>query len=138
MRLTLTGVKELERVLDLSSKTATARLAGPMRLEGELIMTKAKRGTPVAPDGGTLRASGHVQEPKITRRNVSVTLGFGGAAADYALAVHEHPSRHSPPSWKGKTIHWNAAGTGPHFLSRPMKEAQKGLARRLAKSLDLF
>jgi hypothetical protein len=108
-------------------------MAGPLKLEAELIMTKAKKLTPV--DSGTLRASGHVKKPVITRKTAKVLLGFGGAASAYALAVHEHPSRSSPASWRGGV---SFTSGGPHFLSRPVKEARKGFGRRVARHLDLF
>lgn len=54
---------------------------------GEEVMTAAKELTPV--DTGALRASGHVQQPKIDGGKVSVTLGFGGPAVAYAEVVHE-------------------------------------------------
>ncbi len=107
-------------------------MVGPLNLEAELIMTEAKQNTPVAPDGGTLRASGHVQPPKITGSTVVFTLGFGGAASAYALAVHEHPSKHSPPSWAGG-VTWNVGG--PQFLKNAMNKAEAGLGRRVARNL---
>lgn len=38
---------------------------------------------------GALRGSGHVDLPVVSGNEVSVLLGFGGVAADYALNVHE-------------------------------------------------
>ncbi len=135
MKLTmkLGGFNELEAALKKSKLKAPFAIAGPLRLEAEEIMTKAKRNTPV--DLGTLRSSGHVRKPVFKGKTVSVTLGFGGAASAYALAVHEHPSRYSPPTWRGGV---SFTSGGPHFLSRPMKEARKGLGRRLARNMKLF
>ena len=50
-------------------------------------MTAAKERTPV--DLGTLRASGTVLPPKVSGTGVEVVAGFGGAASDYAVVVHE-------------------------------------------------
>lgn len=132
------GLDKLQKRLKESGDDAVRDLARGLKVEGELIMTASKRVTPVAPDGGTLRASGHVREPHIRGTRAEVVLGFGGGASEYALAVHEHPSRHSPPSWKGKVINWNAAGTGPKYLEKPVNDAAKGFGRRVAKHLDLF
>ena len=134
----LEGMKKLLARIQKADEKSVRQMEGALNLEAERIMTKAKRRTPVAPHGGTLRSSGHVKEPVRKRNKVTVELGFGGAASAYALAVHEHPSRYSPPSWDGKTINWNAAGTGPKYLETPVREAQKGLGRRVARYLDLF
>ncbi len=113
-------------------KALLALKAGLYR-EGETIMTASKRITPVAPDGGTLRASGFVEQPKVSKNAVTVELGFGGAAKAYALAVHEHPSKHSPPSWKNG-VTWNVGG--PKYLERPVNEAEQGFGKRVAKEME--
>jgi len=64
-----------------------------LRLIGEEIMTDAKasaagHGVPVKT--GALRASGTVEQPE----PLVVELSFGGAAAPYALAVHENVAAH--------------------------------------------
>lgn len=51
------------------------------------VMVPAKEYTPV--DYGTLRDSGLVDKPVSDNDSISVTLGFGGAAAAYAIYVHE-------------------------------------------------
>jgi hypothetical protein len=129
----LEGLEKLLARLKPAPTKATVQLGGALNLEGELIMTKAKRRTPV--DLGTLRASGFVTEPKLSRNKARVILGFGGAASSYALAVHEHPSRHSPPSWS-QGVDFTVGG--PQYLRTPVKNAQKGIGRRLARHLDLF
>ena len=133
LTFTMEGLDQLTRRLTKSGKLSPQAMAGPLKLEAELIMTKAKNLTPV--DLGTLRASGHVKNPVITRNTARVLLGFGGAASAYALAVHEHPSKHSPSSWQGG-VSFNVGG--PKYLERPVKEARKGFGRRVARHLDLF
>lgn len=44
----------------------------------------------------------------------------GNESTPHALAVHEHPSKHSPPSWDGVTVHFRKGG--PKFLERAMKD----------------
>ena len=83
-------------------------------------MGKSKRLVPV--DTGALRASGHVQLPVIRGKKVAVVLGYGGAAAPYAVFVHEKQARHNPPTqWK--------------YLEQPLNEAIPGMAGRLAKRI---
>jgi len=108
-----------------------------------LVITRAKQVyVPVAPDGGTLRGSGAVGKIMRSGNQVSVTMGFGdGPSAPYALAVHEHLSKHSPRSWKkhGQDIKWNVAGTGPKYLEKPFLELTTGgnLEQGLADDLGI-
>lgn len=118
------------------------RVASAIYMEANSIMSKSKRLCPVAPDGGTLRASGTVHKPERKGRQISVLMSYGGAAQDYAIAVHEHLSEHSPPSWiiaeeTGRGINWNADGTGPKFLEIPINEAMPGMLQRLAARIHL-
>ena len=53
----------------------------------EAVMTESKELCPV--DTGNLRATGHVQQPRIENGDIVVTLGYGGPAASYAVIVHE-------------------------------------------------
>ena len=126
------GLDKLQTKLKKSSNMATRSMAQALFKEAELIMTEAKDNTPVAPDGGTLRSSGHVQIPKFSGTTLEIVLGFGGAASAYALAVHEHPSQHSPPSWSGG-VTWNVGG--PQFLKNAMDKAEAGMGGRIAKHL---
>lgn len=102
------------------SKVAGATLddmrTGMVRIAEE-IMTDAKQNyVPVVT--GDLRRSGFVEEPVVTSKSVTVTLGFGGSAADYAAAVHE-----APASW----------GQGKNkYLTKPMNAAVPSLPARLA------
>jgi hypothetical protein len=117
------------------------RVAKAIYTEAQIIMTESKRRCPVAKDGGTLRASGRVNPPEREGRKIWCTLSYGGAATPYALAVHEHLSEHSPPSWikaeqSGDGVHWTSAGTGPKFLENPIKEAQPTLAQKIAQRIS--
>lgn len=119
-----------------ASKAAThSAAAQALRLEGEEIMARAKdEFVPV--NLGNLRASGHVADVEIEPDgSMAVRLAFGGAAAPYALAVHEHPSPHSPPSWQGTVVEFSPPGRGPKYLERPMVEAQAGMAQRIGERM---
>lgn len=56
------------------------------------VMAVAKDRTPV--EYGTLRDSGLVEHPKTSGGTTSVTVGFGSAAAHYAIYVHEDLTAH--------------------------------------------
>ena len=116
----LRGSAALRRELKRRGGAAQKALARALFLEGEQIMGKSKRLVPV--DTGALRASGHVQLPVIRGKKVTVVLGYGGAAAPYAVFVHEKQARHNPPTqWK--------------YLEQPLNEAIPGMAGRLARRM---
>lgn len=138
MPFKLTGVAEMARRVQAISSKLPYSVGAAIYHEANIEMTEAKRRCPRSPGGGTLRASGHVQDPEYLGTNISVTLGFGGAASDYAVAVHEHLSEHSPPSWRGKEdLDWTIPGTGPKFLEGPLKESKPFMAARIAKRIAL-
>ena len=122
--------------------------------EGEKIMAKSKRRVPVF--HGALRSSGHVQLPRRTSSgDVEVVLGYGGAAASYAVFVHEGTGpavgrpRYWPPisalkPWARKKLgdeslayavarKIHEKGTEPlKFLEIPFREALPGMPGRIA------
>lgn len=121
------GTGEMIAKLKQIAEKFPDRVAAAIYQEAQIIMTESKRRCPVASDGGVLRASGLVAEPIRRGRNISVLLSYGGAADAYAIAVHEHLSSHSPPSWitaeeNGHPVQWTTPGTGPKFLEAPINE----------------
>jgi len=91
--------------------------------EAEGVMSDSKQHY-VPVDVGTLKSSGHVQLPKIKKGEVSVTLGYGGAAKDYALTQHEN-------------LTFNHKVGQAKYLSIPFKKALKGLRDRLIIAINL-
>lgn len=142
MSVTWQGADKLEAILtkELPAKARKA-FAAAMYQEGESIMAKSKRKVPV--DMGALRASGHVQPPKIAGSAVSVTLAYG---TEYAVFVHEGTRPHFPPleaiePWArrhgvepflvARAI--AQRGTEPKkYLEEPLMEAARGMEGRLA------
>lgn len=139
-----TGEKEMIRRMRRLARRYPKEASRALRMEAEDIMTKAKR-EHVPVNLGTLRASGHVKPPKTIGREIEVTMAFGGPSSPYALAVHEHPSSHSPPSWQGKGVGdirsirtgeaWSESGKGPKYLERPLRAAITGMAGRVASDI---
>jgi hypothetical protein len=132
------GTKAMQRKIERIARDFPNKVEQLLRIEAELVMTDSKKNF-VPVDLGTLRSSGHVGDVERSGRDLSVTLDYGGAAAPYALAVHEHPSASSPPSWEGKAVtdisNWSVDGRGPKYLERPLMSAVAGMARRIAASL---
>ena len=90
----------MQDTLGDASREVLFNVGRALFIEGQKIMTKSKREVPV--DDGPLKSSGFVEKPKRTFRAVTVTLGYGGAAKAYALAVHEYP--------EGKRFHIKGFG----------------------------
>lgn len=74
-------------LLEFKARVAQAVAAG-LYMEGNIIMTEAKRQTPV--DTGTLRGSGFVALPTIEPGRIELEIGFGGPARSYAVEQHEN------------------------------------------------
>ena len=92
------GLDEFQAFLRKTPGIVRRDIEAALFQEGENIMGDSKEDTPVALDGGTLRASGHVKNP-ITRRNTIVTLAYG---TKYAVAVHETPWSTTPRRGLGR------------------------------------
>lgn len=119
--ISIEGLEALGKALAKLGERGPRELGGAMWREATSIINSAKGITPV--DTGTLRGSGHVQIPEVTEAGVSVVMGFGGAASNYAIYVHENlSSYHRPP-------------TQAKFLERPFLAAAQGMAQRLAGDL---
>ena len=124
MSFRIDGLDKLQARLEASGKDAPNRLAGGLFVEGNKIMTISKRDF-VPVDKGPLRASGHVKRPVVKAKTAQVTLGYGGAAAAYALIQHERTDfRHTVGQAK--------------YLEKPVKNAVRGFGKRIARNLDLF
>lgn len=107
-------------------------------------MTPSKREY-VPVDDGPLRDSGFVDLPKRQGTMIEVAMYYGGASAPYALAIHEHPGPHDPPSWRGATGGGRSgafSGTvrfqrgGPKYLEKPMMAVVPRMARDLARRIN--
>lgn len=66
---------------------------------------------------------------------IEVVVTAGDDSTPHALAVHEHPSPHDPPSWEGVNVKFNPSGTGPKFLEHPLLESVQGMADRVGSKV---
>jgi hypothetical protein len=57
----------------------------------------------------------------------------GNEHTPHALAVHEHPSKHSPPSWQNTTVHFRKGG--PKFLERALKDEAGNALDRIGRKV---
>lgn len=130
------GVKEVEKKLVALAKTKRKEIISNLRLKAELIMTDSKQNY-VPRDKGILINTGQVQLNDTEGETVSVTLSYGGPSAPYALAIHENPSPHDPPSWKGVKVNFHPAGHGAKYLSKPIQNASQDLLLWFAQRLKI-
>jgi hypothetical protein len=136
--LTVVGVDELNRRLARIAKKAPKRAGKALLSQANLIMGDSKENY-VPVDDGPLKSSGDVELPVIVPgETVFVRLVYGGTTAPYALAIHEHLSAASPPSWQNVGRLKFQLGHAVHkFLEKPMNAAIPGFLRQLAKDIDL-
>lgn len=111
------GIDDLRRHLRDSERQVLAAVAGALYEEASETMTESKRLVPV--DLGVLRGSGTVFAPEVDGGRVSVTIGYGGAASDYAVVQHERVDFH------------HTVGQAK-YLEQPVRERSSGFAVRVA------
>lgn len=158
--LNLKGLDRLkDRVAELAPKIRK-EVSGELYRFAEEVLADSQEVVPV--DVGNLMNSGHVEmhpdvtsggspafsfEPKQEPRSeheVVATVGYGGAAREYALYVHEELQGAVAPnpnwSWakkaaRGGAIDWSRPGSGPKYLERPLRAKQGQLPGRLAAAV---
>jgi hypothetical protein len=115
------GAEELQAALEKLQEAAPIQGAGAMLEEAHAIRAASVEIVPV--DQGILRASAEVQGPHFHFGSAFVVVGYGGAAAHYAVEQHENLKfKHSP-------------GQQAKFLEQPAREAVTGMENRLAQKL---
>lgn len=151
MHIVLTGGPELEATFaKLGAAAPPAVEQGLYRWAEGVIAISKQRYVPVR--DGHLRASGHVvsqsrQHGPVTQGSraraftspyeISVVMGYGGAAAPYALAVHENPragkTRGFSPQGR-RYRKWARVGEWK-YLETPFKLQARHVRRYVAKAL---
>jgi hypothetical protein len=124
MDVVLDGTDGLMRVITRAAD-AGKLLEQAMVAEAGTTMEAAKRITPYF--AGALRASGKVEKPKRDANVVSIDITFGGAAAPYALWVHERVDLHHQPPTQAKFLESAALERAPQYT--------RHLAERMAQIL---
>jgi hypothetical protein len=101
------GLDELARALKATEAAIQKGTARGLYLLAEETMADSKENF-VPVDEGILRDSGFVELPVFDGDGVSVRLGYGGAAAAYAVVQHEDLTLNHPNGGEAK------------FLEKPM------------------
>lgn len=148
------GGKELAKSFARAQDRALAELVRALQVEAEGVMRDSKREVPV--DMGILRSSGFVNRPKVRGQGVSITMGYGGAAKDYAVYIHEgigpavgRPAFMPPVApfreWAKRVLGDESLGfviarsvgqkglKPRKYLERPLRKRSRGMGRRIAR-----
>lgn len=139
------NISDMERAIKSLSGELRSRAEDAISDEADAIVITAKNEySPVL--SGKLRDS--IQKVKSTvsqgrdiggrftsGSDIEISIIAGGDDIPYAAAVHETPSVHDPPSWEGKTVNFKTGGS--KFLELPIRQAEKGMAGRIAAKLKL-
>jgi len=120
--------RNLERIV----KAAPEIEAKAVRKASKPVFALSQKLVPL--DKGALRASGKIATAAKGDTITSfISYGNPGSGAEkYAQAVHEHPSSHSPWSWKG-TVYWQQRSS----RRAPGSSRQPGVAVDVVGSQNL-
>lgn len=140
--LTLTGFMELQRRLRNIPSDMRKRAESALAIEAETVRARAYDLCPK--DTGALANSIRIDHSSIVQgrdsigqftsaADTSISIVVGGPDAPHAIAVHEYPSEHNPPTWNGVTVTFDNGE--PKFLEKALFERAKGLARRVGLAM---
>jgi hypothetical protein len=141
---TLSGVEQLQRrIRDIERQMKNGASSILEKEVAEKIKDRAKEYCPersgklvdsiVVVKSGVEQgreSSGRFNEQAVAR----VSIQAGNDETPHALAVHEHPSRYSPPSWDGVEVKFTKGG--PKFLERALNEHEGEMLKALSGVLD--
>ena len=109
--------KQLTSLLTYGGARAAKALGQALYREAALAFAASQREVPV--DTTLLKTSGKLSHPYMLGNDLVVDITYGGAAAEYALIVHEDLSaRHNE-------------GTKAKYLEDPVKQQLNGMGDRL-------
>lgn len=111
------GLKEmLKNLVDAGDRGKKAVGAG-LYLEANNIIADSLREVPV--DLGALKNSRYATLPNVSGANVTVEIGYGGSAKEYAVIIHERTDYKHPEGGKAK------------YLQDPVNKAASGFAKNV-------
>ncbi len=118
----LSGVEKVQRNLILLASRVPQQVAAALYAETQVLATESRRRTPVLT--GALRQSHMVSRPVVQGRDISCQIRVGGAAAPYAIFVHENLAA------------FHKVGRAK-FLESAILEARSTFAARVASRINL-
>ena len=135
MIMTIEGSLEVRKALQDLGDRAVPAMRAALYEEANSLLNEADA---LVPRDTENLAGSKFQTESQDAEAVAVTVGYGGSAAPYALAVHENPrsGKTGGLSPSGKPYkHW--AGVGQwKYLETPFKARTLGFLSRIARSLQ--
>jgi hypothetical protein len=113
------GLNQLSRMYARVGTGGQRALTQAVFMEANDVLNESKKIVPV--DTGNLKGSGRVEPPVVSGSGVSVEVTYGGAAAPYALYVHEDLNASHAPGKSAKYLEIPALQRKPLF-TRNVKE----------------
>lgn len=120
-KIEVEGVEKLQKMLKVGGQQAMTATARALYTEANKIFFDSQAQVPI--DTGALRASGMVTKPYFVGNTATVEIGYGGAAAPYALIVHED-------------LEANHEVGKAKFLEDPLTKAIPELGKSVANSVE--
>ncbi len=123
----MVGLPELNKLLTSLGREAPHALARALYEVVQEIFAASQLLVPV--DTGALKSSGHVEPPSIDGMRVTVLMGYGGAAAPYALTIHEDLNMYHTPPTQAKYVETPVMVYASNFatkLGERIRVAMKG------------
>jgi hypothetical protein len=112
--MTLRGLDELVKITERAGLNVRPALEKAVFAEANAVLNESKKIVPV--DTGALKSSGRVERPVVNAAGVTVEVSYGGAAAPYALYVHEDPTASHAPGKSFKFLEIPAMARRPVFV----------------------
>ena len=123
-KFTLVGSREMRARMEDVAKDARRAIKKAVHKFAQTEMREMKRLVPV--DTGTLKNSGYVDKPQENGSHITQELGFGGAAEEYAIVVHEDLE-----AWhengQAKYVEQPLSESAPYFAARVGADVKKDL-----------
>jgi len=119
---TLTGTEAVKAYLLNVATITPKKAAAAVYQVGNEALTESKKRTPV--DTGDLKRSGQIDAPVVSGNEISVRMGYGDTAVDYALIVHENTTANHPSGQH-------------HYLSSVIDELRPDFLSKVEERLKL-
>lgn len=110
----LSGLNDVKKELRNASKRWQNGVATGLYMAGGNIMTRSKRLVPV--DLGALKNSGYVTLPVMSSHQITIEMGYGGPASDYAIRQHEDLTLNHPEGGQARYLSQAADEHEPTLL----------------------
>lgn len=113
--------EEITKLLSIGGPKVLKFVGQVLYKEGAKIFEESQDEVPV--DTNALRTSGNLGFPQFEGQSVVVEISYGGAAADYAMIVHEDLEARHRDGKKAK------------YLEDPARRGIEGLDRRILEKI---